>query len=445
MLSKSSLYDIIDLVLAEAKPFDARVLVNAGTVGLTRYANSEIHQSVYEDATEVTITITTANKRSETKTTAYDEASLREVVRDLVQNLTFLPEGEEQPALVEGPPLIETEDWSAELEEQYTVEKRAQLIKDCLDTLDADHLAYGALTYSVGHLAFGNSRGIKRFARTNRVNFSALVAASAGGSGFAKITGAHPDKLDVPAAFARARQKALFNKDPIDLEPGAYTVILEPLAVSDLVSYMSLIAFTGKSVQNQSSFLTGKLGERVFDPRLNLTDDYTDENTMRLPFDFEGAARTVVNIISAGVATDLTHDGPSAKKAGVPTTGHSVNMPNYGGLPINLVMTAGEKSLAQIISESDQALLVTRFHYMNPVNPRQGLLTALTRDGFFKIEKGTIVAAVKNMRFTESMLVALNNVVEISSDRAATPSFFANHYVPALKLKDFHFTGKTQA
>lgn len=445
MLNRNEAYKVIDQVLQEAKGYDTRVLLHGWTEGLSRFANSEIHQNVFEDVTELTITISDGKKSSETKTTLYDEDGVKAAVRDTIQSLSFLPEGEDQPPLVDGPPEIEADAFSTELEELYGVENRARLIKECLDTLESNYLAYGALTYRVDQIVFGNSKGVKRFARDNKASFSAVIASDSGGSGFVSITAPIPQGFNVPEAFARAYKKAVLNKNPIDIAPGAYTVILEPLAVGDLLGYMSFIGFTGKSVQNKVSFLTEDMGQKVFDERLSITDDFTNENTMSLPFDFEGAPRMVVPIIEKGVAQGVTYDTASALKAGVPTTGHSVNMPQYGGIPINLVMAGGEKSLEEIIKETDDALLVTRFHYMNPVNPRQGLLTALTRDGFFKVENGEVVAAVKNMRFTESMLTALNNIVEISSDRERTPFFFGNYYVPALKLKEFHFTGKTEA
>lgn len=445
MLSKGEIYQIIDFILSETNGRETRVIVQSWTEGLTRFANSEIHQNVYEDVTEFTITIAEGSKSIEVATTAYDEDSLRLVIESAIQNLGFLPEGEASAPLVENPLVIESDRFSSELETLYTVENRARLIKECIATLESEYLAYGALTYREEQIAFGNSKGVKRFARNNRVKFTALISGQSGGSGFAEITSPRPQGFDVREAFARAYKKAVLNKNPIDIPPGAYTVILEPLAVGDLATRMALLGFTGKGVQNQASFLTGKLGEQVFDNRVNIMDNYTDENTLSLPFDFDGAERTVVDLIRNGVVRGFTYDGASAMKAGVPTTGHSVNMPRFGGIAANLVMAGGDKTLEQIISETDEALLVTRFHYMNAVNPRQGLLTALTRDGFFKVEKGEIVAAVKNMRFTESILQALNNVLEISSDRARTPFFFGNYYVPALKIKDFRFTGKTEA
>jgi len=442
MLSKEQLYRVIDLVTTAAQGYATKVLIQGNAGALTRFANSEIHQNVFEDITTVTITITEGKKVSQISTNSYDEKELRVATLEAIANLELLPEGVEQPALVSAPAEIASERYSTELAAAFDVYSRATLVKQCFDMLLPEYKAYGTLSYAHSYISFGNSTGIKRYAGMNSVNFTALVAHNDGGSGYASINSTNVHDFNVVGAFTKAYEKAKLNKDPEDLMPGAYTVVLEPMAVGDLVAYMSYIGFSAKSAQNRMSFLTGKLGENVFDSRVSIVDDYANENTMYLPFDFEGCPRQIVPLIENGIAKGLVHDLASALEEGVPSTGHSVNMPKMGGIPLNLVVAGGEETLEEIISRTKHGLLVTRFHYMNPVNPREAQLTALTRDGFFRIEEGKIVAAVKNMRFTESMLLAFNNIEAISSDRQRTAFFFGNYFVPGMKIKDFHFTGK---
>lgn len=442
MLSREQVYHVIDTVTAAATGYATKVLIQGSANALTRFANSEIHQNVFEDITTVTITVTEGKRASQISTNSYDDDGLRIAVREAIANLAFLPEGVEQPALVNAPAEMVADNFNAELDRQYDVFSRARKVKHCIELLEPDYKAFGTLAYNNSQFAFGNSTGIKRYARINSVSFSALVAHSDGGSGFASITSAEVQGFDVTGAFAKAYEKAKLNKNPEDIAPGAYTVILEPQAVGDLMAYMSYIGFSAKSAQDRMSFLTGKLGEKVFDERVTIVDDYTNHNTMSLPFDFEGSPRQVVPIIEKGCAVSLVHDLASAMKDGTVSTGHSVNMPKMGGIPCNLIVTGGEQTLEEILAHTTDGLLVTRFHYMNPVNPREAQLTALTRDGFFRIENGKIVAAVKNMRFTESMLNAFNNIEVISRDRQRTAFFFGNYYVPAMKITDFHFTGK---
>ncbi len=444
MLNKEQIYEIIDDVVSESKPYDTKVLVLSTGVGLSRFANSEIHQNVFEDKTEIIINILDKNKSIESATTDYSKDGLKQLIAEMKENLTFLPDGDAPPPMATGEVEITADSFSDELERLYTVENRCKLIKDCIDTLSVDYMAYGALTYSEEQIAVGNSTGLRRFARFNGVEFSALVSSSSGGTGYAQMLSNTPENMNVPVAFKRAKDKAEMNQNPIDIEPGAYTVILEPMAVGALLSDMAFMGFTGKSVLNQASFLTDKLGEKVFDEKITIIDDVTNKNTIPLPFDFEGETRQVVPIIERGVAKGLVYDGASAAEAGVKTTGHSVNMPEYGGMPMNMVMENGEKTLDQIIAETESGLLVTKFHYMNGLNPRKAQLTALTRDGLFKVENGQIVAAVNNMRFTESMLNAFNQVVDVSKERQSTGFYFGNCYVPGMKINDFHFTGKTK-
>jgi PmbA protein len=443
MLNKERAYAIIDAALEEAGGYEARVIVQGGNEALTRFANSEIHQNVEVTSLSTTIVITRGKKRSQITTDLWTPAGLREAVREAVANLEFLPEGEEEPALVDAPDRIEAEHLDPSLAGQYSRENRARLLGEAMATLAGDYKAFGALTLSTNLLAVGNSRGIKRFSLGNYVAFTALVASGSGGSGYADNRSHRAGDLDIPGTFARAYQKARLNQNPEELEPGAYTVILEPLAVGDILMYLSYLGFSARSVQNQASFLTGKLGQKVFGENITITDDFQDPNTVSLPFDLEGAPRKTVVIIDRGVAKGLTYDLASAQKDGVETTGHSVNQPLMGGLPLNLVMAGGDQSLDELIAGTQDGLLVTRFHYMNPTNPRLAQLTALTRDGLYRIREGKISGAVKNLRFTESMLAALNNVEALSRERQRTEFFFLNYYVPALKINNFHFTGKS--
>ncbi len=443
MLNKETAYRIIDTAIDEAKGYDARIIVQGGTEALTRFANSEIHQNVEVSSLTATIVITRGKKQSQISTDLYTPEGVREGVQEAIANLDFLPEGEEQPPLVETPAEIEQVALAPALEGQYSRENRARLLGEAIATLEDSYRAFGALTYATNLIAVGNSRGIKRFSLGNSVAFTALVSSDSGGSGYTDNRSNRVADLDIPATFARAYQKARLNQSPAELEPGAYTVVLEPLAVGSILMYLAYMGFSARSVQNQASFLTGKLGEKVFGDNITVIDDHQDPNTVSLPFDFEGAPRQQVTIIDRGVAKGLTYDLATARKDEVETTGHSVNMPNLGGLPLNLVMSGGDQSLEDIIAGTRDGLLVTRFHYMNPTNPRTAQLTALTRDGLFRIQEGRVTGAVKNLRFTESMLQALNKVEAISTERQRTPFFFLNCYVPALKIKDFHFTGKS--
>lgn len=445
MLSKAQVYQMMDFVIHEAQGYDTQVSVQSTSEGLTRFANSEIHQNMFQDETRVAIQIQKGKKRSEIQTTLYTEDGLRDAVKEAIANLDFLPEGEMELPLVDAPALIEAVEDNEELAKAYGIPERAQWVKKGIDLLEPGYKAFGALSLTDYRNAYANSNGVKRWGMTNYVEFSVLVSHESGGSGYAEQISNYPEELDIVGAFRIAYDKAKMNQNPVEIQPGPYTVILEPLAVAEMLLYLAFCGFSGKSVQDRYSFLTGKLGEKIFDEKISIVDDCTDPHTVRMPFDFEGFPRQIVPIIEKGVVKGLLYDQASAIKDGVPTTGHSVNSPGSGGLPFNLVMAAGDQSLEELIASTENGLLLTRFHYMNIVTPRQASLTALTRDGVFKIEKGQVVGAVKNMRFTETMLEALKEVAGISKERQRCKGMFGNYYVPCLKLDHFHFTGKTDA
>lgn len=439
MLNRKEAYEVIEKILSYCKYY-TMIIINTEEHGLTRFANSEIHQNVFNADISVTIKVYCGKKESKVSTNLLTEDGLRQAVMDAEENLKFMPDGEiEMPEII-SPEEILYEEYDEELEKKFDTINRAKLIKEGIDLLDDDFTAAGALSLNKKAIAMGNSQGIRRFARMDNVEFSVVVTHKDGVSGYDEADSDKANEIDILDIFKTAYNKARMGINPVIIEPGSYTVILEPLAVVDLLWYMNYIGFSARSVQMGTGYLTGKIGERVFGENITIRDDVNNENTMPLYFDFEGNERKTLNIIENGVVKELAYDIRSAIKDGIQTTGHSTGDTSMGGFPLNLVMEGGNETLEGLIKSTTKGILVTRFHYMNVVDPRQALLTALTRDGLFMIEDGKIKSGVKNMRFTESMLNAFNKVVGITSERRKA----SGYYAPALKIEDFHFTGKTE-
>lgn len=436
-------YALIDKVLSYCNNY-TMVSITDTDEGLTRFANSEIHQNVQNSDTTIEITVS-GNKREATVTTnLMDDESLKLAVKNAEENLLFVPEGELLIPELTSPSEICNEDYDASIETTFGILDRARLIKEGVEALSSGFTAAGALSLEKTVLAMGNNRGVKRYSRIDAIKLSVVVTHESGSSGIATESANIASDMDVSLSFVAAYSKAIAGINPISIEPGSYTVILEPKAVANLLMYMAISGFSAKSVQTGSSCLTEKLGERVFGENITISDDVTNDNTFPYYFDTEGYERKKVEIIKNGVANQLVYDTKSAVHDGVETTGHSISSPEMGGIPLNIVMEAGSESFESMIKSSKKAILVTRFHYMNTVNPRQALLTALTRDGLYLVEDGEIKSGIKNMRFTESMLEAFNNVTSISAERTKVPSIVGVSYVPALKIENFHFTGKTE-
>ncbi|MDF2674220.1 MAG: hypothetical protein K0R09_2488 [Clostridiales bacterium] len=439
MLSRREANEVIDRVLSYCKYY-TMVSISSEEHSLTRFANSEIHQNVFNADNSVTIKVYNGKKESKVITNLLTEEGLRQAVEDAEENLKFMPDGDIQVPEVISPEEILSEEYDEKLEKVFNTINRARLIKEGIDLLDRDYTAAGALSLNKEVIAMGNSQGIRRYARLDNVDFSIVVTHMSGVSGYGESNSDKANDINVINEFEVAYNKARMGINPVSIEPGSYTVILEPLAVADLLGYMNYVGFSARSAQMGTGYLTGKIGQKVFGENITVIDDVNNENTMPLYFDFEGYERKTLNIIENGIVKELAYDIKSAIKDGVETTGHSVGQAGMGGLPLNLVMEGGNQTMEELIKSTPSGILITRFHYMNIVDPRQAILTALTRDGLFMIEDGKIKSGVKNMRFTESMLMAFNKVVGITKERKKT----SGYYVPAVKIEDFHFTGKTE-
>lgn len=443
MLNKKAAYEVIDKVLSKCNYY-TMVSIMCREEGLTRFANSQIHQNVYNAEDSVTITIIHDKKISTVSTNLLSEEELAKAVRDAEENLKFLPQGDIELPQLELPIEIASEEYDAKLSDKFNILNRAKLIKEGIDLLEEGYIAAGALSLTSFAICMGNNKNVRRYGRVDTVSFNAVVMHKDGASGYAEYVTNKSEELNVVEQFKVAYNKCKLGINPMSIEPGSYDVILEPLAVGDLLLYMSFIGFSAKDVRTGTSFLTGKLGEKVFGENITIRDDVNNENTMPLYFDFEGYERTSLNLIEKGVAKELSYDVKTAIADNVSPTGHSFGYSGDGGIPINIVMDGGNDTLEGLIKSTKKGLLVSRFHYMNIVDPRQSILTALTRDGLFLIEDGEIKGAVKNMRFTESMLHAFNKVTGISTERTKVPGAMGFSYVPTLKIEDFHFTSKTE-
>lgn len=440
MLNKQASYEVIDKILSYCNYY-TMILIMSTEAGLTRFANSQIHQNIYNQDNEITITMYDGKKKTEITTNLLDEESLKQIIIEAEENLKFMPDGEfEMPKLTE-PKEICFEDYDNILDEKYSISERTELVKKGIDSLEEGFTAAGSLSLNKIAFAMGNNRGIKRYAKIGIISLNLVVMHESGSSGCVQIDTNKADELNIIESFNKAYSKSKLGINPQTIEPGSHTVILEPLAVSGLLGYISYIGFSARAIQLGMSFLTGKLGQKVFGENISVVDDYLNPNVVQLPFDFEGNVRQKLNIIEKGVAKEVAYDTATAIKDNVTTTGHGIG---DGGYPIHLIMEGGNDSYESLIESTKKGVLITKFYYMNIVDPRKAVLTGLTRDGFFLIEDGKIKCGLKNMRFTESMLSAFNNVTGITKERAKTPDMFGVNYLPALKIEDFHLTGKTE-
>ena len=274
-----------------------------------------------------------------------------------------------------------------------------------------------------------------------RAGFS-LTASGPTGSGLGEAVARRAGDIDPSAAAARAVGKAQRAQDPIPQAPGEMTVVLEPNAVSSLLLFASYQGFGAREVAEESSFLCGRIGARAFVPELSIADDATNEVYPGLPFDGEGTPKQRVALVEDGVLTGPVTDPVYARLLGLPCTGHARPQPSSSGPAAgNLVVAPGTRSTADLIAGVERGLLVTQLHYTNVIEPRELVLTGMTRNGTFLIENGEVTRAVRNLRFTESLVRALANVAGIGSQREVAGALFDGEVVtPALRIDGFRFT-----
>ncbi len=340
-------------------------------------------------------------------------------------------------------------------EQQYSLRRRSPLTPDPERTADSvarltaaarDANCTAAGTHGgVNDLRLvANSRGLSVWDLDTRARVSLSVFRGEG-AGWADAMRPDPDGLDLDRVAKVAVGKALASESPDDLGPGDYTVVLEPSAVASLLLFAAYKGFGAQQVEEGSSFLAGQLGEMVAASGITISDDAYHPMTVGHVFDGEGVPRAPVPLIQEGVAVGLVHDRATARRNGCRSTGHATPQPSaMGPLPHNLVLSPGQASIEDLVRDVDRGVLVTEFHYTNMIEPTRLTLTGMTRNGTFLIENGKVTRAVRNMRFTQSLVEALGRVSGLAADPHLCSALFGGYtVVPAMRVDGFRFTSRT--
>jgi predicted Zn-dependent protease len=304
-----------------------------------------------------------------------------------------------------------------------------------------DLQAAGFIITSESSVALGNSKGLFAFHQATNANYQLTVRTADGtGSGWAAAD--HPDwtQLDFKAVSDRAIDKAKMSRNAVAIEPGRYTVILEPQAVGDLVQLIGNYSDARSADEGRSPFVKAgggnKVGEKIVDERVTIVADPQDPQLMSQPFDGDGLPLNRQVFIENGVLKQLFYTRFWAKKQGKTATGQ----------PQSIKMMGGSTSIDDMIKSTPRGVLVTRLWYLREVDPRTILYTGLTRDGTFLIENGKITKAIRNFRFNDSPLFMLNNLEMLGpSVRLAGTEQGGDIVMPTIKVKDFNFTSLSEA
>ncbi len=457
-LSEAEAKALAQRVLSFAKADETRVNITSGWSGNTRFAGNEITTSGGTTNTNVTVTSSIGKRRASTSTNILDDESLRRTV-DLAERLARLsPEDPEaMPEL--GPqtylPIKSYFDRTAEL----TPESRASAAKRTIDVAEAEGKSVGTmfvagfLSAQAGAQAVATSRGLFAYHRATGTELSTTVRTpDATGSGWASNGARDWGALDPVALGRAAAKKAVASRNPRAIEPGLYTVVLEPQAVSDIVPGL-IGAFNARANdEGRGTFSKQgggtKLGEKIADERVTISSDPADPELQAPPFDGSGFPNRKVVYIENGILRNFSYDRYWAQQKGVALTtgagggfGGGGGGGGGGGSGGALKFVGGTKTTEELIAGCERGILVTHFFYIRSLDQRTVLLTGLTRDGTFLIEKGKITRPLKNFRWNESPLFMLNKIEEIG--RAERVS--AGQIMPSLRVKDFNFTSLSDA
>jgi PmbA protein len=448
MLTEGDAKAVLEKALEMTDADEAEASIGGGNFALTRFANNIIHQNVAEEKYELSIRVAYGKRTARATTSSLEDEFIRRAVisaQEMAKQSSPLPDLL-SPAEPSGRP---RKDCYRESTARAEARARASMAKAVIDKCDEQGLSAAGIA-STAEGSFGEYGEIPPFAimntnslfvyqRLTKAAFSTTVHAD-GSSGWAAATSDDVRRVDAEALADRAVDKAIKGRDPVPLEPGRYTVVLEPEAVANLLWFLTE-GFGALAVSEGRSFLSGKMGEPIVGENVTIRDDVYHRLHIGAPFDCEGVRKKTVDLINSGVSCGVVHDRATAKAAGTEPTGHGLPVPNTEGpIPSHLVMESESKSesLDKLISSVDRGVLVTRFWYTRVVDPIKVIITGMTRDGTFLIENGAVSRPVMNMRFNQNVLDMLKNV-----DGMTEQTMASDLVVPGIRAHQFNFTSGT--
>jgi len=447
LLSEQESKAICDKLLGYVTADDAQVGISSEDYSHLRFAANQYTTSGRRETTSVSVTVWINKRRASVSGTDVDDAALKALVTEAEQLARISPEDREYlPTL--GPQQYQPVPGYVEATSNISLATRAKAVHDVIAACE---------TNGVIGAGFHQARGVAGASATKNGNFNyqraslislSVTARTPDGTGSGYFLRNHFDvaKLDTARIAHESIQKALRSRNPRPLDPGAYAVVLEPQAVADLLGFFQF-AFDARSADEGRSAFSSvggktKVGERTFDERINIRTDPWHPELPGSPVAQGGLPARKFHLVRNGVLETLVYSRFWAQQKGKePTPG-----------PVNAIMESSEPpaSLNEMIASTDRGLLVSRFWYIRPVDPRTLLITGLTRDGLWYIEKGKIQFPVRNFRFNQSLLemLAPGNVEFIGAPERVGSSEGQGggaSLLPALKVKQFHFTSQSEA
>lgn len=441
ILTKDEAQALLKKVLSYSKADECEVNLNGTDTNNIRYARNAVSTSGAVSQTSLVVSSAFGKKLGVATINEFDDASLEKVVLRAEELARLAPENPEFVSFL-GPQTYAESITFVPQTAGITPTLRADGVAQSLQVGKENKLVgAGYLEDATGFAAMMNSKGLFAYNTSTSVNFSVTMRTEDGkGSGYATRGYNDIRKLDTKKVTQIAAEKGIKSATAKAIEPGKYTVILEPAAAAVLLENI-FFGLDARQADEGRSFLSqpgGKtrLGEKLVDERVNIYSDPLNPELPTSPWNGDGRPQEKVSWIEKGVVKNLTYSRYWAEKKGVKA------IPG----PDGVIMEGGTKSIEELIKGTKKGILVTRLWYIRPVDPQTLLLTGLTRDGTFYIENGEIKYPIKNFRFNESPVIMLNNLEELGKvERTVSVESNVNYLIPPMKIRDFTFSSLSDA
>jgi PmbA protein len=442
-LAASELDRIIERVLKLSEADETEIEVGLTTDALTRFANNTIHQNVAEQTLAISVRAVIDGRTARATTNKTDEESLRRATAAAKRLARNEPRNPDLLPMLRAQRYQKVSRFFAATEEA-TAQDRAHAVKRvCQMAEKAKQTAAGIFSSGSMRTVLANSKGLYARHQQTRAEFSVTVLEPSS-SGWAKLNSPDIRNINPTDLAESASRKAAESRSPREIPAGHYTTILEPPAVLDLVGFL-FYDFAGTAVLDKRSCFTGRMGKRLMGKNVSIWDDVYHPLQTGATFDGEGVPKQKVTLVEQGVPKNLVYSRVTAKKMNAKPTGHGFSLPNeYGEAPMNLVFSGGHASVDDMVRSTERGILVTRLWYIREVDPYEKILTGMTRDGTFLIENGRVAGGLRNFRFNQGVLDMLSHVdmLGVPVRSAGEESF--EMVVPAMKIRDFHFSEVTK-
>jgi predicted Zn-dependent protease len=436
---------LTDRALSFSRAEGTTLVLNGGDRANLRFARNTATTSGASTGYSLAIT-SSFGKREGTVTTAeFDDDSLQRALRRAEEIAKVSPENPEAmpPVAAQAiPPSAAYFDDAATASPEW----RARAVAGAIElSKQKEVVSAGFVETQASIQAVATSKGLFAYDRFTAADYNLTARTpDSTGSGWASRSYNTLARLDPAALAATAIDKAARSKNPSGIEPGRYTVVLEPAAVADLLAFLLFSANARQADEGRSFFSKkgggNRIGETILGEQVNIISDPNHPLAPTMAFDGEGLPIAKHTWVDNGVLKDLMYSRFWAEKMGkAPTAG-----------PSNVIMEGGTASFEDLIAGTQRGLLVTRFWYIRPLDPQTILVTGLTRDGLFLIEQGKVTRPVKNMRWNESPVVAFNNIDLLTApERVVSGEGFGGAGLavvcPAARIRDFTFTSASDA